>query len=184
MRALLCAVLLAAACGPRPPVFTVGFDADSAARPGVATVGAGAGGVRFASYAAVLDGAAGVRYLSADAEPAAREMRAMAPVFSKGRPIPLPFEAPASGLRARAWTYRGRDYLVLLNPAKDRQWKVPQEALKPGWRPLFEARRDPRELLKNFQSAFYLRPYQVLVLESRLRPMRLLGRLNGNAAGG
>ena len=77
---------------------------------------------------------------------------------------------------ARAWTYHGRDYLVLANRTADRQWKVPGEALKPGWRPLFEARRDPRELLVKYQDAYYLKPYQVLVLESWLRPSRLIGR--------
>jgi hypothetical protein len=41
---------------------------------------------------------------------------------------------------------------------------------------LFEARRDPRELLKKHLDAYYLKPYQVLVLESRLRPSRLFGR--------
>ena len=74
------------------------------------------------------------------------------------------------------WTYHGHDYLVLANRTKDRQWKVPGEALKPGWRPLFEARRDPRELLTKYQDAYYLKPYQVRVLESRLRPGRLIGR--------
>jgi hypothetical protein len=53
---------------------------------------------------------------------------------------------------------------------------VPEEALEPGWRPLFEARRDPRELLKKYMGAYYLKPYQALVLESRLRPSRLIGR--------
>ena len=65
---------------------------------------------------------------------------------------------------------------MLLNRTKDRQWKVPEEALKATWRPLFEARRDPRELLKKHLDAYYLKPYQVLVLESRLRPKRLFGR--------
>jgi hypothetical protein len=53
---------------------------------------------------------------------------------------------------------------------------VPGEALEAAWRPLFEARRDPRELLTKYEDAYYLKPYQVLVLESRLRPSRLLGR--------
>jgi hypothetical protein len=148
--------------------------------------------IRFMSYDAVLNGAQGIWYftystatganLSQTPETMSRvdstagELLAMAPIFARGRAIPLPFEAPIHGLRARAWTYHGRDYLLLVNRTKDRQWKVPEEALKPSWRPLFEARRDPRELLKKHQDAYYLKPYQVLVLESRLRPKRLFGR--------
>jgi hypothetical protein len=148
--------------------------------------------LRFMSYDAVLNGARGVWYftytlpdgstlaktpaLLSAVDSAAGEMKAMAPIFARGRPIPLPFEPPTRGWLARAWTYHGRDYLVLANRTKDRQWKVPGEALKPYWRPLFEARRDPRELLKSFNGSYYLKPYQVLVLESRIRPKRLLGR--------
>ena len=106
----------------------------------------------------------------------ADEMRAIAPVFARGRPVPLPFKVKADGLVSRAWTYRGRDYLVLINRTKDRQWKVPSEALEPTWRPLFEMRREPRELVKEYRGSYYLKPHQVLVLESRLRPKRLLGR--------
>lgn len=149
-----------------------------------ATLKAEADGLRFTSYDCVLNGASGIWYLKAalkpdqlfKAESVAREMRAMAPVFARGRPIPLPFEPPTKGWMARAWTYRGRDYLVLVNRTRDRQWKVPEAALAPTWRPLFEVRRDPRELLKKHMDAYYLKPYQVLVLESRLRPKRLLGR--------
>lgn len=142
--------------------------------------------LRFMSYDSVLNGANGVWYfaygrpagltlsdspeLLARVEAAAAEIRALAAVFSRGRPIPLPFEPPTKGWMSRAWTYRGRDYLILANRTGDRQWKVPDEALEPAWRPLFESRRNPRELLKEFGGAYYLRPYQVLVLESRLRP--------------
>ena len=66
---------------------------------------------------------------------------------------------------------------MLINRTKDRQWRVPEEALEPGWRPLLEARRDPRELLTKSEDAYYLKPYQVLVLESRLRPSRPPGRM-------
>lgn len=137
------------------------------------------------SYDSVLNGAQGIWYFSyahpdpeggpaeqgpfmiAVVDRVADEMRAMAPVFARGRPIPLPFEAPTKGLRARAWTYRGHDYLVLVNRTKDRQWKVPEEALKPVWRPLFEGGRDTRELLKKHMDAYYLPPYRVLVLKNR-----------------
>lgn len=181
------AVMLAAACGPKPAEFGVEIvDAGAAATAtGWAAVGADADALRFASYDAVFSGASGIRYLKPAAlklerlvyaEQMAREMRAMAPVFARGRPIPLPFDPPTDGWMARAWTYRGRDYLILANRTKDRQWKVPAAALEPTWRPLFEKRREPRELLKKHRDAYYLKPYQVLVLESRIRPKRLLGR--------
>lgn len=140
--------------------------------------------IRFMSYDSVLSGAQGIWYFTytlpdgrtlaqepsqmSAVDTVAGELRAMAPIFARGRAIPLPFEAPVKGLRARAWTYRGRDYLVLVNRTKDRQWKVPDAALEPRWRPLFEAGRDTRELLKKHMDAYYLRPYQVLVLKSRL----------------
>lgn len=148
--------------------------------------------IRYMSYDSVLNGAQGIWYFvfsipngttlaqtpahmfAVDA--VAAEMLAMAPIFARGRPIPLPFEPPTKGWVARAWTYHGRDYLVLANRTRDRQWKVPDEALASSWRPLFEARRDPRELLKKHLDSYYLKPYQVLVLESRIRPKRLLGR--------
>ena len=135
--------------------------------------------IRFVSYDAVLNGAAALWYspaLSTAAAGSIVEMRDMAPIFGRGRAIPLPFAPPTDGWAARAWTYHGRDYLVLINRTKDRQWKVPDAALARTWRPLFEARREPRELLKSYKDAYYLKPYQVLVLESRLRPRRLLGR--------
>jgi len=148
--------------------------------------------IRFMSYDSVLNGAQGVWYFTystaagsnlshtpasmSAVDSTAGELRAMAPIFARGRPIPLPFEPPTKGWLARAWTYRGRDYLVLANRTKDRQWRVPEEALKSYWRPLFETRRDPRELLKSHNGSYYLKPYQVLVLESRIRPKRLLGR--------
>lgn len=148
--------------------------------------------LRFMSYDAVLAGARGLWFFS-DTMPGgatlgerpelwsrvagvSREMRAMAPVFAHGRLIPLPFAPPASALTSRSWTYRGRDYLVLINRAKAVSVRVPVAALENTWRPLFAARRDPRELLREFNGSHYLNPYQVLVLESRLRPKRFLGR--------
>ena len=134
------------------------------------------GAARFMGYDAVLGGARGVWYSSAtQASGTAQELRAMAPIFASGRPVELPFPAPAEGWGARVWTYHGRDYLVLANRTGNRYWRVPEEALRSAWRPLFEARRDPRELLHAAQGAHYLKPYQVLVLESRLRLSRLLG---------
>lgn len=184
--AALFAVLLAAGCGAKPEFSVDVVDAGAPAAPaGVVGVSVDEPALRFKSYDAVFGGASGIRYLrpaaakperTLKAEAVARELRLMAPVFTRGRPIPPPFAPPTDGWMARAWTYRGRDYLILANRTKDRQWKVPAAALKPTWRPLFELRRDPRELLKKHLDAFYLKPHQVLVLESRLRPKRLFGR--------
>ncbi|MBI3289037.1 MAG: hypothetical protein HYZ74_05930 [Elusimicrobia bacterium] len=143
--------------------------------------------IRFMSYDAILAGAAGLWYFSnagLDDRPelwfalseVSRGMGKMGPILSRGRPIPLPFDAPAGGLRARAWSYHGRDYVVMANRTKDRLWRAPAAILERSWRPLFEVRRDPRELLKKHGDAYYLKPYQVLVLESRLSLARLLGR--------
>ena len=147
--------------------------------------------IRFMSYDAVLNGASGVWYFAYSTATGsnlsqtpellfavsgtARELRAMAPIFARGRPIVLPFEIDPDGVRARAWTYHGRDYVVLANRRKGVDMKVPSQMLAPQWRPLFEARRDPRELLRALGGAYYLRQHQVLVLESRLRPKRLIG---------
>lgn len=181
-RAILLAVLLSA-CGPKREFAVELVDAGAPpAKPGVVGLKAGEERLRFKSYNAVFHGTTGIRFIKeagappAAAEAVARELRAMAPVFARGRPIPLPFPPPTDGWTARAWTYRGRDYLILANVTGDRQWKAPVAALEPTWRPLFELRRDPRELLKEYKGSHYLRPFQVLVLESRLRPKRLLGR--------
>ncbi len=149
------------------------------------------GEIRFMSYDAVLGGAQGVWYFVYTVAPGrtlshtpellfavswvAREMKSMAPVFARGRSLELPFDAPGQDWAARAWTYRGRDYLVIANRTKDKFRKMPAVALEPGWRPLFEPRRDVRELLQEHNGNHYLKPYQVVVLQSRLRPRRLLG---------
>lgn len=98
----------------------------------------------------------------------AREMRAMQPIFSANRRVPLPFEPSVGGVEAACWRWRGRNYLVLVNRHPDKQLKVPAMLLDRSWRPLFELRRDPKELLKEFRGSHYLPPLRVLVLESRI----------------
>jgi len=148
--------------------------------------------IRFMSYDAVLNGAQGVWYFTystatgvdlgqrpeqmAAVADAARELRALAPVFARGREIAPPFAARPAGPAARAWTYRGRDYVVLAARRTGSDVLFPSEMLAAGWRPLFESRRDPRDLLRRFGASYYLRAHQVLVLESRLSPERLFGR--------
>ena len=99
----------------------------------------------------------------------------MAPIFARGKRIPLPFEIPVSGLEAGAWRYHGRDYVVLASRSAGADQLVPDELLDGSWRPLFEARRDPRELLREVDGSCYLPQHAVLVLESRLRWKALFG---------
>ena len=148
--------------------------------------------IRFMSYDAVLNGAQGVWYfcystatdsnlsqtpelMLAVATPA-RELLAMAPIFARGRRIPPPVALASSGLVAGAWRYHGRDYVVLASRAAGRDQLVPDEFLDGSWRPLFEVRRDPRELLRKVDGAYYLPQHTVLVLESRLRWKALFGK--------
>lgn len=146
--------------------------------------------IRFMSYDAVLSGAQGLWYFVWTFAPgqtlaqypeyvmalsaAAKEMREMADVFVSGRPIELPFAPEPDGLTARAWTRHGRDYVVLINRHKATMHKIPDVLLTSSWRTLFDVRRDPREALIESDGAYYLPPYAVLVLESRLKADRLL----------
>lgn len=150
--------------------------------------------IRFMSYDAVLNGAMGIWYytystatgsnLSQSPElfervvKPAQEMRAMAPIFARGRPIPLPYapSTDADAISGKAWTYHGRDYVVLEARKGGQDALVPEMFLDGSWRPLFETRRDPKELLWKFSKGYFLSSHHVLVLESRLRLKRLLGR--------
>lgn len=105
----------------------------------------------------------------------AREMRAMQPIFSANRRVPLPFAPRPGGVEAACWRWRGRDYLVLVNRHADKQLRVPAFLLDRSWRPLFELRRDPKELLTAAHGEHYLPPLRVLVLESRIRWRELVG---------
>lgn len=105
----------------------------------------------------------------------AREMRAMEPVWSANRRVPLPFQPNPDGVEAACWRWRGRDYLVLANRHPNKLLKVPSRLLDRSWRPLFEQRRDPKELLKPSHGEHYLPPLRVLVLESRIQWRELMG---------
>jgi hypothetical protein len=60
--------------------------------------------------------------------------------------------------------------VVVANRRAKFNLKFPKELLAPDWRPLFERRRDPRDILKHINKSWYLRPHDVLVLEGRLTP--------------
>ena len=70
----------------------------------------------------------------------------------------------------------GRDYVVVLNRRKETLELIPKTLLDSHWRPLFEIRRDPRDLLTKVGDDWYLPPYRVLVFESRLRWGSLFSR--------
>lgn len=145
--------------------------------------------IRFMSYLSILHGARGLFFFSLGKKgktlfeypelwqavsSVSREIKSMQPILEQGVLVPLPFH-PDVNLEARAWRYRGRDYVVILNRRAKFSQKVPDVLLKQDWRPLAESRRDARELLKAAQGAWYLRPYQVMVFESALRWRELIG---------
>ncbi|MEK7234383.1 MAG: hypothetical protein AAB268_11245 [Elusimicrobiota bacterium] len=147
--------------------------------------------LRLMSYMAVVHGAKGLFYYTLKRGDGsslldwpelwqatarmAREMRAMQPIWSANRRVPLPFQPQPGGIEAACWRWHWRDYLVLVNRHADKQLKVPAHLLDRSWRPLFEMRRDPKELLKAANGEHYLPPLRVLVLESRIQWRELIG---------
>jgi len=140
--------------------------------------------IRFMTYDAVLNGAMGVWYFAYEVaehtlsetpehmfavNQVARELKTMAPVFSRGRLISLPFPEPKGGFLARAWTYRGSDYVILINRTPNELWRIPDSVLTNDWRPLFVVKRNQHEILKKRKDVYFLQPYDVLVLKSRLQ---------------
>lgn len=146
--------------------------------------------IRFMSYASVLHGAGGLFYFRLRrpsgrtlfeypemwraVSRVTREFKSLQPILEGGRRVPLPFPPNPDGVEAGTWRYRGRDYVVVLNRRRDAYQKLPDELLKSAWRPLFELRRDPRDLLKPMYGAYYLRPYQVMVFEGPFSLKRFL----------
>lgn len=139
--------------------------------------------IRLMSYQAVVHGAKGLFYFRLhkpsggtlfDAPElwqavarVSREIKALQPILEKGKVVQLPYAPYINSVEARTWHYRGRDYAIVLNGRGDVLRKIPDEFLSGRWRPLFETRRDPRDLLKKVGSAWYLPPYRVLVFEGR-----------------
>lgn len=138
--------------------------------------------LRFMSYLAVLHGANGLFYFTLKrgkktlldfpelwqaVSGVAQEMKGLQPVFEQGKTITLPF-APADGIEAKAWRYRARDYVVVVNRRQDQTRAFPSALLEPRWRALFEARRDPKDALEPAGTSLRLKPQQVVVLESAL----------------
>lgn len=139
--------------------------------------------IRFMSYLAVMHGARGLFYYRLQKGEAAvetlleypelwqavsrvaREMGAMKPIFAANRLVALPFASDTVSPEARAWEFGGRLYVVLANRSSTASARVPDMLLTGQWRPLFEMRRDPRELLEKQPDGFYLSPLRVMVFE-------------------
>lgn len=136
------------------------------------------GEIRFMTYLALARGATGIFYFKLDAAegkplPGAPERLAMfgkiadeinrlGPLIAGGKPARAP-AGLAPGLSAAVFKANGREYMILLNPART-NIPLKAEALK-GWRPLFEEKRRLEELLPGGKN-LYFPPYRVLVLES------------------
>lgn len=94
-----------------------------------------------------------------------RETAALRPMLESGVEADVPFPIP-DGVEARAWRFRGRLYLLLVNDAAEAA-PLPLDALKP-WRALFEVRADARDLLVPCAAGRCLPAGRALWLEGRL----------------
>ena len=93
-----------------------------------------------------------------------REVAALRPALERGGSVAVSETDP--GVEAKSWRQLGRETVIVLNRTPISR-AFPEAFLGPQWRPLFEARRDPRDLLLTSEKGPLLRPYQVLVLERR-----------------
>jgi hypothetical protein len=157
----------------------------SAARPvkGGGEVAVDWARLRFLTARAIAGGAAGV-FLRLPRTPAGhdlleyteewqtvdrvtRELLAMRQVVQDGAVVPAPFAVPA-GMEFRVWTFRGRRYVLLVNPS-GHPLPLEQGSLVP-WRALFTVRSDARQVLIACGKDVCLPPDGVLWLEGRLLP--------------
>jgi hypothetical protein len=214
MRAVILAVLAAAACSPEPRrTFPVGFlepvsprVAAEALRLGLQIAGQAPSGaavisaalpvrggsgevaadwakLRFMTASAIAEGSAGVflrlprtsdgrdllEYVEEwqAVERVSRELVFMRPIIEGGLPAPVPFVVPA-GVKSRAWTFRGRRYVLLVNSSGS---LLPlEEGSLATWRALFSVRSDPREILAACAAGVCLPTESILWLEGRLLP--------------
>jgi len=95
---------------------------------------------------------------------ALRELQAMRPILEGGLQAAIPFVVPP-GVEARAWSYQGRQYVLLVNPSAEAV-HIDAENLA-QWRVLFEVRSDARHVLSPCGSNRCLPGRSVLWLEGR-----------------
>ncbi len=138
--------------------------------------------LRFLAALAIAKGASGIFFLlpetpagrdyleyaeeSQSVDRVVRALLAMRPILEGGAPAPA-FAVPG-GVEARAWTFRGRRYVLLVNPSAD-GLPLDEASLEP-WRALFAVRSDPRYVLSFCGSNRCLPAGGVLWLEGRLSP--------------
>jgi hypothetical protein len=139
--------------------------------------------LRFLTGRALAEGATGL-FLRLPATPAGRdyadygeegqavervfrELSSLRPALEGGVDAPAPFVVPP-GVEARAWSFQGRLYLLLVNTATVAS-PVDPESLT-GWRALFSVRSDARQALTPCGPGVCLAPQSVLWLEGRLLP--------------
>ncbi|MFH2204844.1 MAG: hypothetical protein ABIJ96_17150, partial [Elusimicrobiota bacterium] len=145
--------------------------------------------IRFMSYLSIVHGAKGLFYFTLK-KPGGRnlledfpeqwqalarvvrEIKTLQPVLEKGEGIPFPAPLNEMGLEGKAWSYRGTSFAILVNRSTS-PVALPGEFLDASWRPLFEARRDPRDLLAEKSGRWLLPRYRVMAFEKRRR-FRLL----------
>lgn len=154
-----------------------------AVKGGTGEVAADWTSLRFLTARAVVRGSAGV-FLRLPLTPAGhdlldyaeewqaatrvtRELLAMRPVIEGATPAPVPFAVPA-GVERRAWTFRGRRYVLLVNSSSGLA-PLEESDLMP-WRALFAVRSDARQVLVPCGRDVCLPPRGVLWLEGRLLP--------------
>ncbi|MEK7282102.1 MAG: hypothetical protein AAB037_07130, partial [Chloroflexota bacterium] len=106
--------------------------------------------MRFMSYLAVVHGAQGLFYFQLGKagnrtlfdvpedwqalRRVAMEMKTMQHVFEQGKIIQVPFPTTDWGLEAKAWSFHGREYVILLNRRKGFLAPMPTELLRSNWR--------------------------------------------------
>ena len=99
-----------------------------------------------------------------------RELLELRPMLEGGAPAAAPFPVPA-GVELRAWAFRGRRYVLLVNPSGAAQ-PLDERNLRP-WRALFAVRSDARQALPACGPDVCLPSEGVLWLEGRLLPETL-----------
>lgn len=148
--------------------------------------------MRFMSYLAILHDARGLFYYTLrkpgdltlfdyrhEWQAVARvvmEISKFKPVLERGEPMPLP-AALVDPLQGKAWRFKGKIYIVLLNSG-DEPVDLPPVYCRNEWRPLFRTRRHVREIFSDDGVSCRLPSKDVLVLEGIERNISTRGRGN------
>jgi len=126
--------------------------------------------INFMSYHAVLSGAEGLFYFAfseasktpqkwAALEETVKQFKYLSPILSRGKMLPSPdfIKAP---LEAQKRVYKGRTYLILINPS-DKAVTAPKQLLSNKYKTLFQTRSINFTVKENNGN---LPPYSAFVL--------------------